>query len=58
MSIVIRSPRNRIAIRAAKILGGGGGGRPNMGQGGGPKVEELESAMSAAVKAVREQQGL
>ncbi len=29
---------------AAKALGGGGGGRPELAQGGGPKVEKLDEA--------------
>ena len=31
---------------AAKALGGGGGGRPELAQGGGPNVEKLDEALA------------
>ncbi|MEM2536337.1 MAG: DHHA1 domain-containing protein, partial [Candidatus Hadarchaeales archaeon] len=37
-----------IASVAAKALGGGGGGRKNFGQGGGPRVEGLGEALETA----------
>ncbi|MGC8817054.1 MAG: alanine--tRNA ligase [Candidatus Hadarchaeum sp.] len=37
-----------IAAEAARILGGGGGGKPELGQGGGPKVGRLAVALRRA----------
>ena len=34
-----------IAAEAARVLGGGGGGKPEMGQGGGPKLDQLNAAL-------------
>jgi alanyl-tRNA synthetase len=36
-----------IAKKAATILGGSGGGRPDMAQAGGPEVEELDKALQS-----------
>ncbi len=47
---------SKIASEAAKVLGGGGGGRAQLGQGGGPKAERLEEAIAAGVKTCEEQQ--
>lgn len=38
---------------AAKALGGGGGGRPDLAQGGGPNVERLDEALRAGTGAMR-----
>ncbi|PKK86312.1 MAG: alanine--tRNA ligase [Thermoplasmata archaeon HGW-Thermoplasmata-1] len=41
------------AVRAAsRVMGGGGGGRPDMAQGGGPEVEKLGEAVATAKLAV------
>ncbi|NYT09162.1 MAG: hypothetical protein GKC09_04370, partial [Methanosarcinales archaeon] len=34
-------------------LGGGGGGRPQLAQGGGPDTERLEEALAAGREAIR-----
>jgi alanyl-tRNA synthetase len=39
---------------ACQIIGGGGGGRPDMAQGGGPAIDRLEEALDFALKAFRE----
>ena len=38
---------------AAKVLAGGGGGRPQLAQGGGPDTERLEEALAAGKEAIR-----
>jgi len=38
---------------AAKALGGGGGGKPDLAQGGGPNVEKLDEALAAGFEAMR-----
>jgi alanyl-tRNA synthetase len=38
---------------AAKALGGGGGGKPDLAQGGGPNVERIEEALGAGEDAMR-----
>lgn len=38
---------------AAKALGGGGGGKPELAQGGGPNVEKLNEALRAGGEAMR-----
>ena len=40
---------------AAKVMGGGGGGRPEMAQAGGRQPEKLEEALRAAVDILRRQ---
>ena len=37
-----------MAAEAARIIGGGGGGRPDMGQGGGPKADFIVAALKRA----------
>jgi len=46
----------KIAAEAARVLGGGGGGRPEMGQGGGSKVEKLGAAFDTAIEICKRQQ--
>ncbi len=41
----------RIAAEMARAVGGGGGGRPNFGQGGGTKVHKASEALKAAIDA-------
>ena len=38
---------------AARALGGGGGGKPDLAQGGGPDVEKLDEALAAGSEALR-----
>jgi alanyl-tRNA synthetase len=38
---------------AAKALGGGGGGKPELAQGGGPNVAKLDEALKAGTEAMR-----
>ncbi len=38
---------------AAKALGGGGGGKPELAQGGRPNVERLDEALRAGMEAMR-----
>ena len=38
---------------AAKALGGGGGGKPDLAQGGGPNVEKIDEALRAGEDAMR-----
>ncbi len=45
----------KIISNSADILGGGGGGRPEMGQGGGSKVEKLDRAIKEGVETLKEQ---
>ncbi|KXA96878.1 hypothetical protein AKJ37_04200 [candidate division MSBL1 archaeon SCGC-AAA259I09] len=45
----------KITSKAAETLGGGGGGRPRLGQGGGTNVEKLGEAIKVAVETCKEQ---
>jgi alanyl-tRNA synthetase len=47
----------KVVTDASKILGGGGGGKPSMGQGGGGKVEKLEEAIKIAFDSCKGQLG-
>ena len=38
-----------LAAEAARVLGGGGGGKPEMGQGGGPDLGQLDAALNIVV---------
>ena len=38
---------------AAKALGGGGGGKPDLAQGGGPNIEKIDEALRAGEEAMR-----
>ena len=41
-----------IIKHAATVLGGGGGGRPDMAQAGGPQTENLDKALAAALELI------
>ena len=43
----------KLMADACNLLGGRGGGRPEMAQGGGPMIEKLEEALSNAAEAAR-----
>jgi alanyl-tRNA synthetase len=43
----------RLIGSLAKVVGGGGGGRPDMAQAGGPLVEKLPEAVETAYDVVR-----
>jgi len=45
-----------IAAEAARVLGGGGGGKPDMGQGGGPKKDFLVAAFKKSLELCEKQQ--
>ncbi len=45
-----------MATGAARVIGGGGGGRPDMGQGGGPKTDYLIAAFKKALEICEKQQ--
>lgn len=47
----------QIASNLAKILGGGGGGKGYFGQGGGPKVEMLQEALTKVEDHIKKQLG-
>lgn len=40
---------------ACRLIGGGGGGQPNLAQGGGSRIDEVDSALHAAAQAVKTQ---
>ena len=44
-----------VVKEAAKVMGGGGGGRPEMAQAGGRQPEKLEEALRAAVEVAARQ---
>lgn len=44
---------NEIIKEAATILGGGGGGRPNLAQGAGPKSEKMREALDFALDKIK-----
>lgn len=44
---------NEIIKEAAGILGGGGGGRPNLAQGAGPKAENMREALDFALEQLK-----
>ena len=46
---------SEIAREASKIMGGGGGGRVNFAQGGGPRTEKLQEAVKRAEEVLEEQ---
>ncbi|MEM2094838.1 MAG: alanine--tRNA ligase [Candidatus Bathyarchaeia archaeon] len=46
-----------IASQAALVLGGGGGGKPNFGQGGGSRLDMVEEALKTALTVAARQVG-
>ena len=40
--------------RVAKIVGGKGGGRPDMAQAGGPMIDKISEAIKSVPKAVKD----
>ncbi len=44
-----------IVRELSKMVGGGGGGKPGLAQGGGPKVEKLDEAMKKGVELIKKQ---
>jgi len=46
-----------IVKEAAKVAGGGGGGRPDMAQAGGKQPEKLPQAFQAAIEVIKQQLG-
>lgn len=48
----------KIAAEAAKVVGGGGGGRPELGQGGGPEKGRLADALKRAREICEQQLSL
>ena len=44
---------NDIIKESAKLLGGGGGGRPTLAQGAGPKFEKMEDALNKAYSLIQ-----
>jgi len=44
----------RMADKLAKVVGGGGGGKPNFGQGGGPNVKKAATMLRQAGKFLKE----
>jgi len=44
-----------IVSELSKMVGGGGGGKPNLAQGGGPKVDKLDEALKKGVELVKKQ---
>lgn len=55
--LTARLKAGEIIRELAKIVGGGGGGRPEMAQAGGPKVAKLSEALEQAPKVVAERLG-
>ncbi len=44
---------NEIIREAAGVLGGGGGGKPNLAQGAGPKTNKLDDALKKALESIK-----
>ena len=66
VNLVVKADKNAVARgihagkiikEAAKLVGGGGGGRPDMAQAGGKKPENIEAAFAKAEEMVRSQLG-
>ena len=55
--LVGRFHAGKIVQPAAKALGGGGGGKPDMAQAGGPDVTQVDAAVAAALAAIRQMAG-
>jgi alanyl-tRNA synthetase len=61
VSSVPRSLKDEISAselvkRVCEVLGGSGGGKPEIAQGGGEKVEMAEEAMEAGIKLIQDVQ--
>lgn len=52
-AMAVKVHAGEIVKIAAPLLGGSGGGKPEVAQGGGPKVAELDKALASAVAEVR-----
>jgi alanyl-tRNA synthetase len=52
--LVNQFPANQLVAEAAPLIGGKGGGRPDMAQAGGDKPEYLEKALSAVLHFIQE----
>jgi alanyl-tRNA synthetase len=48
----IASNMGQFMAEACQIVGGRGGGRPDLAQGGGPELEKLESAITSAAEKI------
>jgi alanyl-tRNA synthetase len=46
-----------LASAVARLIGGGGGGKPHLGQGGGGNIEKFRNSREAILRAIREQLG-
>ena len=57
LEISYRLKADEILKRVAAITGGGGGGRPDMAQGGGKDASKLDEALAAVPDIVREMLG-
>ena len=44
-----------IIKEAAKVTGGGGGGRPDMAQAGGKDISQIDAALKQAIKVIESQ---
>ncbi len=49
-------PASGIAAKMAEVIGGTGGGKPEMAQAGGKRVEQLDAALAKAIEIIRAMQ--
>ncbi|HEX7190461.1 MAG TPA: DHHA1 domain-containing protein, partial [Thermoanaerobaculia bacterium] len=52
--LVTRVPANSLIAKLAPIVGGKGGGKPDLAQAGGKDADKLDQALGSAPGAVRE----